>query len=236
MLVKDLGDTAMAATNLAFNVNSFAFMPMIGLGIATSTLVGQRLGEGLPDRAARAAWSACALGVLYMGAISAVYVLLPDLLFLAHGAGADKEKFEPIRDLAMTLLRFVAAYCVLDALAIVFSGALKGAGDTRFIFIVSTVMGTFLVVGAWVALQMPSHRLYWCWAVIMLWVWLMGMIFFLRFLQGKWRDMRVIEAPQRADEVLAPCPVEAAPMPTAAICETEGVAPAAIVTESVESA
>ena len=35
----------------------------------------------------------------------------------------------------MVLLRFVAAYCLFDALNVVFAGALKGAGDTRFIML-----------------------------------------------------------------------------------------------------
>ena len=222
VLVKDLGDEAMAATNLAFNVNSFAFMPMVGLGIAASTLVGQRLGQQRPERATRAAWSAFALGMIYMGAISVVYVAIPKVLFAAHGALANAAEFGPTRDEAVILLRFVAAYCVLDAAAIVFSGALKGAGDTRFIFFVSIVMGVFLVAGAWIALQMPSHRLYWCWTVITLWVWLMGMIFFVRFLQGKWRDMRVIEQEPVLDDLI-PDGDEFLSTPAATVLEPDGI-------------
>ena len=58
LLVGRLGETAMAATNLAFNVNSMAWFPMLGLGIALSTLVGQQLGANRPDMAARATWTA----------------------------------------------------------------------------------------------------------------------------------------------------------------------------------
>jgi MATE family multidrug resistance protein len=208
---------------LAFNVNSFAFMPMIGLGIAASTLVGQRIGQQRPDRAARAAWSAFALGMIYMGAISLVYVGVPNLLFAAHGAWANTAEFEPTRDQAVILLRFVAAYCVLDAAAIVFSGVLKGAGDTRFIFYVSVVMGVLLVTGTALALQMPSNRLYWCWGMIMLWVWLMGVIFFLRFLQGKWRNMRVIEGELPATDDFLDRDQELCPAPIATILEPDGI-------------
>jgi MATE family multidrug resistance protein len=208
---------------LAFNVNSFAFMPMVGLGIAASTLVGQRLGKKQPDRAARAAWSAFTLGIIYMGAISLVYISVPKLLFAPHGAHADPNEFAPARDQAVILLRFVAAYCVLDAAAIVFSGALKGAGDTRFIFFVSAFMGVALAVGTALALNMPSHRLYWCWSVITLWVWLMGTIFLWRFMQGKWRDMTVIERGPPDDGSLAPLDGEFFPLPAAIILEPDGI-------------
>jgi MATE family multidrug resistance protein len=223
VLVKDLGDEAMAATNLAFNVNSFAFMPMVGLGIAASTLVGQRMGQQRPDRAARAAWSAFMLGMIYMGAISLVYVGVPKLLFAAHGAFAKAEEFQPVCDQAVILLRFVAAYCVLDAAAIIFSGALKGAGDTRFIFFVSAAMGIMLVAGTAAALQMPSHRLYWCWSMIMLWVWLMGMIFLWRFMQGKWREMTVMEGGHMDDSSLPAADDEFCPLPALTILEPDGI-------------
>jgi MATE family multidrug resistance protein len=59
-----LGKNELAATNVAFGISSFAFMPVFGLGIATVTLVGQRVGENRDDLAARATWSACALAVV----------------------------------------------------------------------------------------------------------------------------------------------------------------------------
>ena len=69
-----------------------------------------------------------------------VYVLLPDLLLMGHAAGTPPKEFFPLRALVVVLLRFVAVYCLFDALNMVFSAALKGAGDTRFIMITSLVM------------------------------------------------------------------------------------------------
>ena len=50
----------------------------------------------------------------------------------------------------MILLRFVAAYCLFDAMCVVFTGTLKGAGDTRFIMIVSLLLTPMPVAAAWV--------------------------------------------------------------------------------------
>ena len=49
--VSAIGENEAAATNLAFNVNSVAFVPLIGVSIGVSTLVGQKLGENRPDLA-----------------------------------------------------------------------------------------------------------------------------------------------------------------------------------------
>ena len=53
LLIGRLGRNELAATNLAFNLNTLAFVPMLGLGTAVSTLVGQRIGEGRPEIAVR---------------------------------------------------------------------------------------------------------------------------------------------------------------------------------------
>ena len=58
MLMGRFGRLAMTASTLALNVNSVAFVPMVGIGIAASTLVGQQLTRGRPDLAARATWTA----------------------------------------------------------------------------------------------------------------------------------------------------------------------------------
>ncbi|MFO0882877.1 MAG: MATE family efflux transporter [Pirellulales bacterium] len=55
--VTGLGHVEGAATGLAFNVNAVAFIPVVGLSIATATLVGQHLGENRSDLAAKSTWT-----------------------------------------------------------------------------------------------------------------------------------------------------------------------------------
>ena len=62
-----LGMDALAATTLAFNVSSMAFVPLIGLGIAVSTMVGRNQGASQPDLSARSTWTAFAIALVYMG-------------------------------------------------------------------------------------------------------------------------------------------------------------------------
>jgi MATE family multidrug resistance protein len=52
LLVGQLGGVAAEATSMAFSVSTLAFMPIYGLHIATSVLVGERLGENRDDMAA----------------------------------------------------------------------------------------------------------------------------------------------------------------------------------------
>ena len=193
LLVGRLGETATAATNLAINVNSVAFIPAIGLSIAVTTLVGQELGANRPRRAQTATWTAFHLVVIYTAVLSLIYVALPDVFLLAYGAGHDPAKFTPLRETVIILLRFVALYCIFDAMNLVFSGALRGAGDTRFILLVGLVMCPIPTVLIWWGIESWNAGLIYCWAVITLWTCTLGFIYMLRFVQGHWRTMRVIE-------------------------------------------
>jgi MATE family multidrug resistance protein len=193
LLMGRLGQEAMASTTLAFNVNSIAFVPMLGLGLAVTTMVGQQLGRNRPRLAARATWTALCMALAYMGTMAALYLIVPDWFLAGHAAGTPPEEFARLRDITVVLLRFVAAYCLFDAMCIIFAGALKGAGDTRFILLTNLLTSPLPVLAAWWGIAVGGWGPIGCWWVITLWITAMGWIYLARFLQGRWRSMRVIE-------------------------------------------
>ncbi|HEX7448276.1 MAG TPA: MATE family efflux transporter [Pirellulales bacterium] len=194
MLVGQFGEKALAASNLSFNLNSLAFMPVVGIGLAASTLVGQHLGENRPDLAARSTWSAFALGAILMLPVAALYVFAPHWLLAAYSLHSEPRDFAELEDLASLLLRYVAAYCLFDAMNVILSGALKGAGDTRFVLFVTLSAALVTGLGCWLGVKHFSLGLYFCWSMMTGWVCLLGVVFLARFVQGRWRTMRVIES------------------------------------------
>lgn len=188
LMMGRLGSEAMTATNLAFSINGFAFVPLVGLGIAVSTLVGREIGAGQPNVASDATWSGFVIALVYSGVMCIIYWTLPEL-FLAFHQSADAEGV-----LATTtiLLRFVAFFCLLDATNVVFVSALKGAGDVKFVMIATCVISV-LPVGVGAAVLLAGGGIYACWVVLTLWVFAMGATHFVRFLYGRWRSMKVIE-------------------------------------------
>ncbi|MBN1673497.1 MAG: MATE family efflux transporter [Kiritimatiellae bacterium] len=194
LLVGRLGTEALAATNIAFNINTLAFMPMIGIGIALSVLVGQRLGEDRPDLAERTTWSGLHLTSLYMTTIALLYLLRPDLFVRPFARHADAAAFAVIRPLATVLLRFVAVYSLFDALNIVFASTLKGAGDTRYVMrAILVVSAGLLVLPAFVAIEWCGAGIYAAWTIVSAYVIMLGFVFYTRFRTGKWKSMRVVE-------------------------------------------
>lgn len=192
------GAIAGAATSLAFNVNAVAFVPVIGMSIAVSTLVGQRLGENRDDLAARTTWLALAIGLAYNSVFAVLYWFTPGLFLLAHESFANPDEFAAVRAQTLIMLRFVAAYCLFDSVQVTLVGALKGAGDTLFILLATTIVSVASIgIGLWLeplfANTENSAGVWVWWWVMTAWIVALGTIYLLRFLQGSWRTMRVTE-------------------------------------------
>jgi MATE family multidrug resistance protein len=195
MVVGQYGMVPLAATNVAFNINNFSFMPMIGFGMAASIFVGQKLGEHRPELAEYGTWSAAHLTFFYMTVVAALYVLFPGLFLAPYLAKADPVEFRPIAAMAKHLLRFVAVYSLFDTMNIVFASAVKGAGDTRFVMWVSVALSWFvLVLPAYAGVRTGLIGLDGLWTIVTVYVCVTGLVFFARFVKGKWKTMRVIEA------------------------------------------
>jgi multidrug resistance protein, MATE family len=195
MIVGRLGLVALAATNVTFNINTLAFLPMIGLGTAVSTLVGQYLGKDDPQVAVRVTWSAIHISAIYTGTMAALFVLVPDLFIYAFESGADPTTFPMIKEMSYVLLRFVAVYCVFEGVYIAFSSTVKGAGDTRFVMIVTLISSVSLVVvPVYVSVALLNMGVYVAWFFASVYTIIMSLLFYLRFRGGKWQTMRVIEA------------------------------------------
>jgi MATE family multidrug resistance protein len=202
LVVGRLGTASLAATNIAFNINTLAFMPMIGFGIAISVLVGQYLGADKPGLAQSAAYSGFHLTLVYMCAIAAAYVFVPDIFVAPFAHNADPQTFSEIYQYSVVLLRFVAVYSIFDAMNIIFCSAIKGAGDTRYVMFVSVLLSIFvLIVPVYLVIEVLEYGLMYAWVLATAYVSLLGVIFYIRFLGGKWKSMRVIE-----QEIPVPAP------------------------------
>jgi len=194
MLMGQLGRDSLAATNIAFNINNLAFMPMIGFGIAVSVMVGQYLGEDQPALAQKSVYSGFYITIIYMSLMAILYLTHPDLFIKPFTAGSSGNEMEFIRKTVVILLKFVALYSIFDTLNIIFAAAIKGAGDTRFVmWMISCLSVMVLIVPTYLALIVWKKGIFVGWAIITVYIISLGTIFLLRFLGGKWKNMRVIE-------------------------------------------
>ncbi len=192
-LVVSMGKIDGAATNVAFTINLVAFLPLMGLGQGVEILVGRRQGEMRPEISARTTWTGLYWAMAYAVGISAFYIIVPHWFSAPFAYAADPEQWQQVEPVVHRLLIFVGIYTVGDTLNIIFSFALRGAGDTRFV----AAMGIGL---AWPIMVIPTViAVQYGWGVIGAWtfatayIFALSMAFLFRFLHGHWRTMQVIE-------------------------------------------
>jgi MATE family multidrug resistance protein len=194
-IIGRLGTAPLAASGIAFNLNMIVFMPMLGFGLAVSSLVGRYLGAERPHLAERATWSALWMCLVYMVACCAVYLSVPQMLLAPYSAGADRGSFEAVAGVTVVLLRFVAFYSLFDMLNVLFAAALKGAGDTTYPVAATVVLAwTVMLAPTYLLVERGGFGVYAAWSAATAYVFCVGLLMYRRFRRGHWRSMRVIEA------------------------------------------
>lgn len=194
MIVGRIGTEALAASGIAFNLNMIVFMPMVGLAVGVSSLVGRYLGAGKPDLAERTVYSAFWGSLLYMSLCGALYVFGAGPLLAPYAAGADPRAFEPVGEIAAVLLRFVALYSIFDMMNLIFAAGLKGAGDTLYPLGLTVALSWAAMLGpAFVACVLLGGGVYVGWSAASAYVILLGLLMVRRFRAGRWKTLRIIE-------------------------------------------
>jgi MATE family multidrug resistance protein len=194
-MVGRLGKVELAASNIAFSIESIAFMPAFGFSIGLSTLVGQALGRNDVEDAIRYTKQTICILLSYILLLDLLFFLAPHwvikLFATAEGTGAS---YQQAMDQGIVLIRIMAIFISFDALYFIFTGVLKGAGDTRFImWTIGIVTLVVMILPITISLGFLGWGIYACWIILTLYVISLCSVSFLRYRQGKWKTIRVIE-------------------------------------------
>jgi MATE family, multidrug efflux pump len=184
--------TTSGAVTIVINWDMMAFIPLIGVNIGVTSLVGRYMGAGDPDSAHRATMSGLRLVSVYSFAALIAFAVFPDTLVRLFLPAAQMAEHPGIFPMATFMLRMVSLYVMADAVMLVYGGALRGAGDTFWVMCAS-VLVHWLGAGILMILlrgYKVSPESAWCVFVGILLSF--TAVFFLRYRSGKWRALRVV--------------------------------------------
>lgn len=186
MLVAGLGAIPLAANQIIMKCMSMSFMPGFGFGLAATTLVGQNLGAGQPERADQSGYEASKMAAVFMTCVGVLFFvasyplagLFTTDLAVQQAAGAN--------------LRLLAISQPALALVMVLAGALRGAGDTKWVMYI-TMAGTWgsrVVIGWFLGIYL-GLGLSGVWTAMVLDNLIRAALMTTRYRSGRWKHLKV---------------------------------------------
>ena len=193
MLLRFIGSLEhSAAAQAAYAVGytelfSFITWTSVGLMSAAATIAGQNLGAGRPDRVVEGVWVASRIGLCVAASIGALFLFMPGLLLAMFGMD------DPIVvGIGVQLLRYLALSGLFVSVALCFTGALQGTGDTRSPLYISIVSQIGVPLGICTILQATGNlTAAGIWTAIVLGHMTRCGLSIMRFRHQKWRGIRV---------------------------------------------
>ena len=166
----------------------------VGLMGAAATVAGQNLGAGRPARSARAAQVAAGIGLGAAAVVGLLFVGVPRPL-LAIFALDQGVAFE----IGRQLLAYLAVSGLFVTVALTYTGALQGTGDTQSPLYISIVSQVVVPIGlcAWLSAA-RGLRPEDIWLAIVLGHVTRAVLSVVRFRQEKWREIAVDIGPSPA--------------------------------------
>lgn len=139
LIGRTFGTVHLIATNTAWQYLRISFLPIVGFGQALTALVGKSIGSGDTDRAKRETRLSVRLTCVYMGTLSLVYGLFGGPLIALFNNAPE------VVAIGAKIMICAAVFQLFDGLAINYTSALRGAGDTF-------VPSVFFMISNWVVI------------------------------------------------------------------------------------
>ena len=181
-VVAHLGSAAMAASQAMLQLLALSFMQAVAIATAAGTLIGRYLGAGDLDAAPRSYRSSVVLALGLALAVALLFLSAPEALL-----GLFAEDAEVLR-LARPLLGLGAFFQVVDALGIVAAGSLRGAGDTRWPFLMQAGLAWVVRLPAvYLGAVVLGGGVFGAWIGELAYVCVLGGALMRRFRAGNWQ-------------------------------------------------
>lgn len=192
-LTGKLDALSFAVSNIALSINHLVFAPLMGIAMAASVLVGQRVGAADLSGATRAGRRSLTLGLLYIVLCVLVIGGFSEAILRIFFPEDAPFAYADYVAIGKQLIFIFLVWAGFDAFNIILGGALKGAGDTRFVMITVGITSIFLWLPALFILYWLGYGIIPLWWTMPGYVVLMAAAFAWRFFRGAWKKHNLIQ-------------------------------------------
>jgi len=192
ILFHSQGEHVATASTIMFNWDMVSFIPLVGIEIAVTSLVGRYMGAGDHDSAHRAAMSGIRTGVWYSLVMLVAFFFFPELLVNVFRPSGESGIFEQAIPVAVLMVRIAAVYVIAEAVVVALTGALRGAGDTHWTMVASVSFHWSSVPLLYIIFNVLGLSAIVAWSLIVTAFMVFSVVLVLRYRGGKWRRMKVV--------------------------------------------
>ena len=193
MIFHSVDAVAATASTIVFNWDMVSFVPLLGVEIGVTSLVGRYMGAGNPDTAQRATMSGFKLGMVYSALVFILFAGFPEMLTAVFRPGTADSVFAAAVPVTVFMIRLASLYVLAEAVFFVFIGALRGAGDTFWAMFISVALHWVLVPVLFVMLKVLDTGLETAWKVVVGMFLLFSAFVYLRYRSGRWRTISMVK-------------------------------------------
>lgn len=188
LLLQRQGQASATSATIMFNWDMVSFVPLIGIEISTTSLVGRYIGARNYAAVRRTLGSGIKMGWLFSAVVLVAFLLFPGALvdvFRPESAGA---LFMQARPLAINMIQVASLYIGIEAVMLVLTGALRGSGDTFWTMCATVGLHWLLVAVLWVSLEVLHLGPLWSWLVLVVCFLSFPLVLSWRWRQARWRE------------------------------------------------
>jgi multidrug resistance protein, MATE family len=176
------------ASTIMFTWDGVSFIPLIGLEVASMSLVGRYVGADNLAAAQRTTRSGIKLGWIFSAFVLVAFLAVPQhLVDVFRPVGADAA-FLAGRPLAIFMVRLAAIYVTIEAVMVVYAGALRGTGDTLWILCAMVGLHWSLVLVLWLCLNVFRLGPVAAWSIMVGAFMVFPLILWWRWKGGRWKN------------------------------------------------
>ena len=186
LLFQSYGVVQGAAMAIVFNWDMVSFIPMMGLNIGVMSLIGRFVGAGNMERANQVISSGFIAALGYSGLLAILFLVFREALVGVFET--PDGNFPAIRELASQMMIGLTTYMLADATILIAGGALRGAGDTRWLMVTSISVHWLMLLAQYVVIVVYGFGPLVSWWVFVFMLILLALLYLGRLFGGTWRQ------------------------------------------------
>ena len=185
-IIGRIGSIELAVSNILMTLSSFTFFVGYGFAVAAAIMVSQNLGKGNATLAENYGWAAMRLGLICMGFLGVIFILFPEAILRVF---TDQDA---VIEAGKNILMIFGIIQFFDAVSLILSHVLQGAGYTQWVMKVEGVVVWLLFLpSTYILSTIFGFGLYGAWMSMLGYSIIFGTAMLWKFKTGKWKESEI---------------------------------------------